>query len=110
MPRDHESLPKLKLYLKGKEEGKGRSGSYRVGDGKNRDQDRQAEESSWKTGFPGYTLPSNVQGEDMKRNPDMGETTIQPAPAQTADLSISGLRFMYSPCIHVNAWPLKKDQ
>ena len=38
----------------------------------------------------------HVQGEDMKRNPEMGETAIQPVPAQTADLSISGLSFMSS--------------
>ena len=35
----------------------------------------------------------------MKRNPEMGETAMQPVPAQTADLSISGLCFMSSPCI-----------
>ena len=40
----------------------------------------------------------HLQGEDMKRNPEMGETAIQPVPAQTADLSISGLRFMSSLC------------
>ena len=39
----------------------------------------------------------HVQGENMKRNPEMGETAIQPVPAKTADLSISGLRFMSSP-------------
>ena len=45
---------------------------------------------------------SFVQGEDredMKCNLEMGETAIQPVPAQTADLSISGLRYMPSPCI-----------
>ena len=40
----------------------------------------------------------HLQGEEMKRNPEMGETAIQPVPAQTADLSISGLRFMSSLC------------
>ena len=40
-----------------------------------------------------------IQGEDMKRNVEMGETAIQPVPAQTANLSIYGLRFMSSPCI-----------
>ena len=35
----------------------------------------------------------------MKRNPEMGETAIQPVPAQTADLSISGLRFMSPLCM-----------
>ena len=39
-----------------------------------------------------------VKGEDMKRNPEIGKTAIQPVPAQTADLSISGLRLMSSPC------------
>ena len=43
-----------------------------------------------------------IQGEDIKHNPEMGETAIQPVPAQTADLSISGLLFMSSPC----TWPL----
>ena len=38
-----------------------------------------------------------LQGEDMKRNSEMGETAIQPVPAQTADLSISGLHFMSHP-------------
>ena len=40
-----------------------------------------------------------VQGEDMKCNPEMGETALQPVPAQTADLSITGLLFKSSPCI-----------
>ena len=35
-----------------------------------------------------------IQGEDMKRHREMRESAIQPVPAQTADLSISGLRFM----------------
>ena len=39
-----------------------------------------------------------LQGEDMKRNQEMGETATQPVHAQTADLSISGLCFMSSPC------------
>ena len=33
-----------------------------------------------------------VQGEDMKRNPEMGETAIQPVPAQTADFISSSCR------------------
>ena len=33
----------------------------------------------------------------MKRNPETGETATQPLPAQTADLSISGLRFIHFP-------------
>ena len=48
--------------------------------------------------FHNESLLNMVQGEDMKHNPEMGETAIQPVPAQTADLSISGLRFMSSPC------------
>ena len=32
--------------------------------------------------------------------PEMGETAIQPEPAQTADLSISGLHSVAPPCIH----------
>ena len=35
----------------------------------------------------------NVQSEATKRNPEMGETALQPQPAQTADLSISGAMF-----------------
>ena len=38
-----------------------------------------------------------LQGEDMKCSPEMGETAIQPLPAQTAGLSISGLCFKSSP-------------
>ena len=34
----------------------------------------------------------------MKRNPETGETATQPLPAQTADLSISGLRLVDPPC------------
>ena len=34
----------------------------------------------------------------MKHNPGMEETASQPVPAQTADLSISGLRFMSPLC------------
>ena len=34
----------------------------------------------------------------MKRIPEMLGTAKQPVPAQTADLSISGVRFMSSPC------------
>ena len=30
-----------------------------------------------------------VHGGEMKGNPEMGETAIQPVPAQTTDLSIS---------------------
>ena len=35
-----------------------------------------------------------VQSGEMKRNLEMGDTAIQPVPAQTAKLSISGLRFI----------------
>ena len=40
-----------------------------------------------------------LQGEDMKCSPEMGETAIQPLPAQTADSSISGLRLTSPLCI-----------
>ena len=39
-----------------------------------------------------------IQSEATKRNPEMGKTAIQPEPAQTADLSISGLRLVAPPC------------
>ena len=35
-----------------------------------------------------------------KRNPEMGETAIQPEPGQTANLSKSGLHSVAPPCIH----------
>ena len=35
----------------------------------------------------------------MKHNLGMGETASQPVPAQTADLSISGLRFISPLCM-----------
>ena len=35
-------------------------------------------------------VSNEVQGGEMKRNPEMGGAAIQPVPAQTADLSISG--------------------
>ena len=40
-----------------------------------------------------------VQSGATKCNPEMGETAIQPEPAQTADLSISGLLLVAQPCI-----------
>ena len=42
----------------------------------------------------------------MKRNPEMGETATQPEPAQTADLSISGLRLVASPCKTMKMVPI----
>ena len=51
-----------------------------------------------------------VQGEDMKRNPEMGEIAIQPVPAQTADLSISGLHFMSLPCTLRLMWTESNPQ
>ena len=55
--------------------------------------------SGWRPVTGKHTLITGIQyvlGEDMKRNPEMGETAIQPVPAQTADLSISGLHFISS--------------
>ena len=41
----------------------------------------------------------NVPGGEIKRDPEIGKTAIQPEPAQTADLSISGSRLISSLCI-----------
>ena len=46
-----------------------------------------------------------VHGGEMKGNPEMGETAIQPVPAQTTDLSISGLGLISPLCIC--GWILK---
>ena len=45
----------------------------------------------------------------MKRNPETGETATQPLPAQTADLSISGLRFIHFPTLYIvlTVWSLE---
>ena len=40
-----------------------------------------------------------VPGEEIKHDPEIGKTAIQPEPAQTADLSISGSRLISSLCI-----------
>ena len=40
-----------------------------------------------------------VPGGEIKRDPEIGKTAIQPEPAQTADLSISGSRLISSLCI-----------
>ena len=47
-----------------------------------------------------HTTKSHVklQGGEIKRNPEMEETALQPLPAQTADLSISRLRFISPLC------------
>ena len=37
-------------------------------------------------------------GGEIKRNPEMEETALQPLPAQTADLAISGLSFISPLC------------
>ena len=37
-------------------------------------------------------------GGEIKRDPEMGKTAIQPEPAQTADLSISGSCLISSVC------------
>ena len=39
-----------------------------------------------------------VAGGEIKRDPEIGKTAIQPEPAQTADLSISGSRLISSLC------------
>ena len=48
----------------------------------------------------------------MKHNPGMGETASQPVPAQTADLSISGLRFISPLCnrIVLSAMSVAKER
>ena len=43
----------------------------------------------FKFGLMNKSKHGTVQGEDIKHNPEMGETAIQPVRAQTADLSIS---------------------
>ena len=48
------------------------------------------------------SLNHTVQSRATKRTPEMGETAIQPQPAQTADLSISGLRLVAPPCIRAS--------
>ena len=45
-----------------------------------------------------WQMAKYVQDEDMKHKLEMGETAMQPVLAQTADLSISWLGFMSSPC------------
>ena len=40
-----------------------------------------------------------VPGGEIKRDPEIGKTAMQPEPAQTADLSISGSRLISSLCI-----------
>ena len=40
----------------------------------------------------------DVPGGEIKRDPEIGKTAIQPEPAQTADLSISGSRLISSLC------------
>ena len=44
-----------------------------------------------------------IPGEEIKRDPEIGKTAVQPEPAQTADLSISGSPLISSLC---TAWPL----
>ena len=45
----------------------------------------------------------NLEGGEMKRNPEMGETVTQPLPAKTADSSISGLHFISPLCRNIVA-------
>ena len=39
-----------------------------------------------------------LPGGEIKRDPEIGKTAIQPEPAQTANLSISGSRFISPLC------------
>ena len=39
-----------------------------------------------------------IPGGEIKLDPEIGKTAIQPEPAQTADLSISGSRLISSLC------------
>ena len=43
-------------------------------------------------------------GEILKCDPEIGKTAIQPEPAQTADLSISGSRLISSLCSCSGTW------
>ena len=45
-----------------------------------------------------FLLRSRVPGGEIKRDPEIGKTAIQPEPAQTADLSISGSHLISSLC------------
>ena len=49
--------------------------------------------------FPGPSLLIKLPGE-IKHYPEIVKTAIQPEPAQTADLSISGSRFISSLCTY----------
>ena len=40
----------------------------------------------------------SIPGGEIKRDPEIGKTAMQPEPAQTADLSISGSRLISSLC------------
>ena len=43
-----------------------------------------------------------IPGGEIKRDPEIGKTAIQPWPAQTADLSISGSRLISSLCSRID--------
>ena len=46
-------------------------------------------------------------GEILKCDPEIGKTAIQPEPAQTADLSISGSSLISSLCIYIHTFRRK---
>ena len=48
----------------------------------------------------------SVPGEEIKRDPEIGKTAIQPEPAQTADLSISGSCLISSLCTRSLRWSM----
>ena len=45
-----------------------------------------------------FSKSGQIQGGEIKRDPEIGSTAMQPEPAQTADLSISGSRLISSLC------------
>ena len=54
-------------------------------------------------------LVLSIPGGEIKRDPEIGKTAIQPKPAQTADLSISGSCLISSLCssrheLHSDSW------
>ena len=51
-----------------------------------------------------------LPGGEIKRDPEIGKTAIQPEPAQTADSSISGSRLISSLCSFGSYWDSKKGE
>ena len=45
-----------------------------------------------------HAWPQYLEGGEIKRDPEMGKTAIQPEPAQTADFSISRSRLISPLC------------